>query len=90
MPTLRTPFSGGELFGVGAQVVLAHQAVEVDRRGGAGIGLVVRDVGLLAEQRARGPLSAATRARLTGAVAARSAASTNSTTSCPRSSSGTR
>ena len=29
-----------------AQVVLAHQAVEVDRRGGAGVGLVVGDLGL--------------------------------------------
>ena len=28
-----------------AQVVLAHQAVEVDRRGGAGVGLVVGDLG---------------------------------------------
>ena len=28
-----------------AQVVLAHEPVEVDRRGGAGIGLVVGDFG---------------------------------------------
>src|SRR3546814_2993430 len=37
--------------GAGAQVVLPHQAVEVDRRGGAGVALVVQYLRHLVEQR---------------------------------------
>jgi hypothetical protein len=41
------------LLGVGAQVVLAHQAVEGDRAGGAGIALQVAHLGLLGQVRAQ-------------------------------------
>ena len=38
------------LLGIGAQVVLAHQAVEGDRAGGAGVALQVQHLGLLGQE----------------------------------------
>ena len=44
---------GCRRLGAAAQVVLAHQAVEIDRRGGAGVGLVVADLRHAREVRCR-------------------------------------